>query len=278
MTFSYANQRILVEYTHENKICIIHLNSPQRRNAVDREMAEGLNLAIINHIEKNDQVHVGILHGKNKTFCSGADLKAIAEGNRNKTEFYGNSPMGPCRLSLSKPMIAAITGSCVAGGMEIALWCDLRIAENHPTVIFGALCRRWGVPLIDGGTVRLPRLIGHSRAMDLILTGRSVSASEAESIGLVNRLVPEGKALEAAIQLAQQVSSFPQEALRGDRLSSLEAWNMHTEDALRNEMRHGKNALSSKSMLNGTQKFAQGAGRHASFKYSNNPGQIQSRL
>src|SRR5205085_3959101 len=196
------------------------------------------------------------------TFCAGADLKAIAAGRGNRTEAAGDGPMGPSRMLLAKPVIAAIAGYAVAGGLELALWCDLRVVEE--TAVLGVFCRRWGVPLIDGGTVRLPRLIGLSRALDLILTGRPVSAAEALSMGLANRVVPHGTARRAAEALALEIARFPQTCLRGDRLSAYEQFDLTLTDALANEFRHGTAALREETVA-GASRFSSGAGRHGSF-------------
>ena len=203
---------------------------------------------------------VAILTGADGHFCAGADLKAYARGDRRKVTEEGDGPMGPTRMRLSKPVIAAVEGYAVAGGCELALWCDLRVASQ--TAIFGIFCRRFGVPLIDLGTIRLPRLIGHSRAMDLILTGREVRAQEALDIGLANRLVPAGEALNAAIELARQIAASPQTCMRNDRLSAIEQWGLEEDAAMRNEFRHGSDTMASGESLAGASDFAKGAGRH----------------
>ena len=195
---------------------------------------------------------VAILTGAGDTFCAGADLKAIAAGEANRVEETGDGPMGPTRMNLSKPVIAAVEGHAVAGGLELALWCDLRVAAED--AVFGVFCRRWGVPLVDGGTVRLPRLIGHSHAMDLILTGRGVSGGEARAMGLANRLVPTGQALAAAIELAEQLASFPQHCLRSDRRSALEQWNLSEQEALLLETRRGLEVIQSGETYTGKRK------------------------
>jgi len=203
-----------------------------------------------------------VLYGDNATFCAGADLKAIAEGRGNRVELEGDGPMGPTRMLLSKPVIAAISGYAVAGGLELALWCDLRVAEDD--AVMGVFCRRWGVPLIDGGTVRLPRLIGLGHALDLILTGRPVGASEALRMGLVNRVVAKGAAREEAEKLAREIAAFPQVCMREDRMSAYEQFNLSLTDALRNEFNHGMNSLQA-GARDGAARFARGAGRHGSF-------------
>lgn len=247
-----------VRVEREGAVTTVILSRPPRRNAVDRATAEALAEAF-RAFEADPSAHVAVLWGEAGTFCAGADLKAIAEGQPNRVEPDGDGPMGPSRMVLSKPVIAAISGHAVAGGLELALWCDLRVCEED--AVLGVFCRRWGVPLIDGGTVRLPRLIGLSRAMDLILTGRAVDASEALAMGLVNRIVPTGSARAAAEALAQELASLPQVCLRGDRLSAYEQHGLPLQEALENELRHGLEALRAES-LDGASRFARGAGRH----------------
>lgn len=210
------------------------------KNAVDRATAEALADAF-RAFEADEEALVAVLWGAGGTFCAGADLKAIAAGRPNRVAPDGDGPMGPSRMRLHKPVIAAIAGHAVAGGLELALWCDLRVAEQD--AVLGVFCRRWGVPLIDGGTVRLPRLIGTSRALDLILTGRPVGADEALQMGLVNRVVPSGTAREAAEALAREIAAFPQTCMRGDRASVYEQWDLDFDEALANELRHGEKAL-----------------------------------
>jgi enoyl-CoA hydratase len=207
-----------------------------------------------------------VLYGDHGTFCAGADLKAIAKGRSNRNEADGDGPMGPTRILLSKPVIAAISGYAVAGGLELALWCDLRVMEED--AIVGVFCRRWGIPLIDGGTVRLPRLIGLSRALDLILTGRAVSAAEALNMGLANRVVPRGESHAAAQKLARELAEFPQICLRGDRLSAYEQFDLAFDGAMANEYTHGRAALDAETTA-GAKRFAEGAGRHGSFGKAN---------
>jgi len=202
-----------------------------------------------------------VLTGSGKDFCAGADLKAVATGRPNRVAPDGDGPMGPTRMLLSKPVIAAVAGHAVAGGLELALWCDLRIAEEG--AVFGVFCRRWGVPLIDGGTVRLPRVIGMGRALDMILTGRPVSAQEALAMGLVNRVVPAGRAREEAEALARQLAKFPQRAMLGDRRSAYEQWELPLTGALSNELERGMPAL--EEAASGAARFQRGAGRHGSF-------------
>jgi enoyl-CoA hydratase len=207
---------------------------------------------------------VAVLYGEGGTFCAGADLRsALTKEGGNHAGPDGDGPMGPTRLRLSKPVIAAVAGHAVAGGLELALWCDLRVAEQD--AVFGVFCRRWGVPLIDGGTVRLPRLIGTSRAMDLVLTGRPVDAVEAADMGLVNRVVPSGSAREAAEELAAEIAAFPQVCMRQDRLSVLEQDGRTEVDAIRNEFEHGMVSLASGEATSGAARFVAGAGRHGIF-------------
>jgi enoyl-CoA hydratase len=202
-----------------------------------------------------------VLFGEGGAFCAGADLKALAGGRANRIAPDGDGPMGPSRMLLDKPVIAAISGYAVAGGLELALWCDLRVVEED--AVLGVFCRRWGVPLIDGGTVRLPRLIGLSRALDLILTGRPVKADEALQMGLANRVVPRGQARAAAEELAREIAAFPQVCMSGDRRSAYEQFDLPLDEALQNEFHHGLRAL--ESAAEGVQRFAQGAGRHGKF-------------
>lgn len=242
-------------------ITTVILNRPEVRNAVDHATAEAL-VEAFRQFESDDSASVGVLYGDNGTFCAGADLKAISEGRGNRVDQSGDAPMGPSRMLLTKPVIAAISGYAVAGGLELALWCDLRVAEED--AVMGVFCRRWGVPLIDGGTIRLPRLIGLSRALDLILTGRPVNAEEALQIGLVNRVVAKGKAREEAEKLAREIAAFPQTCMRGDRMSAYEQHDLNLPEALLNEFSHGLKALGT-GAREGASRFASGAGRHGSF-------------
>jgi enoyl-CoA hydratase len=221
-------------------VTTVILHRPEVRNAVDRETAEAL-INAFQAFAADDEAAVAVLYGDGGTFCAGADLKAIAAGRGNRTEATGDGPMGPSRMLIAKPVIAAIAGYAVAGGLELALWCDLRVVEED--AVLGVFCRRWGIPLIDGGTVRLPRLIGLSRALDLILTGRPVHADEALQIGLANRVVPKATARQAAEALAREIAAFPQVCLRGDRLSAYEQFDLSMADALANEFAHGQSAL-----------------------------------
>ena len=256
MTATTGTPAVSVE--REGPVTTIRLSRPHARNAVDGVTAAALADAF-RAFDADPGASVAVLHGEGGTFCAGADLHAVGTPNGNRTEPDGDGPMGPTRLRLSKPVIAAIAGHAVAGGLELALWCDLRVADE--TAVLGVYCRRWGVPLIDGGTVRLPRLIGAGRAMDLVLTGRSVDAAEALSIGLVNRVVPAGEALREAQALAARIAAFPQACMRGDRASLLEQDGLDEEAALANEFRHGMISLTADG-LGGAARFAAGEGRH----------------
>ena len=241
-------------------VLTVLLDRPAVRNAVDRATAEALAEAF-RAFEADDTLRVAVLAGVGEHFCAGADLKAFAAGQPNRLEPDGDGPMGPTRMLLSKPVIAAINGYAVAGGLELALWCDLRIMEEDAVV--GVFCRRWGVPLIDGGTVRLPRLIGLSRALDLILTGRPVDAHEALAMGLANRVVPTGAARQAAEALAHELARLPQECLRSDRLSAYEADSLPFEQAMANEFQRGLSIVRV-GAADGARRFTAGAGRHGS--------------
>jgi enoyl-CoA hydratase len=244
---------------------IVRINRPEARNAVNRPTAMALADAF-RQFEADASLSVAILTGEGEHFCGGADLKSVASGEPgrvNRMEPDGDGPMGPTRMQLSKPVIAAVSGYCVAGGLELALWCDLRVADT--TAIFGVFCRRFGVPLIDGGTVRLPRLIGMSRALDLILTGRPVAADEALAMGLANRVVPPGQALAEAEKLARQIAEFPQLCMRGDRRSAYEQWGLSESGAIANEFEHGLKALQAGESSAGAARFASGIGRHGRF-------------
>ncbi|HEX4457252.1 MAG TPA: crotonase/enoyl-CoA hydratase family protein [Polyangia bacterium] len=238
-------------------VMTVILSRAEVRNAVDREHADALAEAF-RRFEADDSTNVAVLFGEGGNFCAGADLKAMSAGNPNRVEPSGDAPMGPTRYLLRKPVIAAVAGYAVAGGLELACWCDLRVVEED--AIFGVFCRRWGVPLIDGGTVRLPRLIGLSRALDLILTGRSVAADEALAIGLANRVVAKGQARAAAETLAAELASLPQLCLRNDRLSAYEQAAMTIPEALDNEFAHGWTSLA--HAAEGIDRFVGGAGRH----------------
>ncbi|WP_293904649.1 crotonase/enoyl-CoA hydratase family protein [Phenylobacterium sp.] len=252
-----------VSSERDGRIAIVTLERPERRNAVDRETARGLYDAF-KAFDADESLDVAVLTGRGGFFCAGADLKAISTGGGNRIEATGDfGPMGCTRLRLGKPVIAAIEGPAVAGGLEVACWADLRVAAEGST--FGVFCRRFGVPLIDLGTVRLPRLIGASRAMDLILTGRAVAAQEAFEIGLANRLVPKGEALAAALELARQIGAFPQLCLRNDRLSALEQWSLDWDQAQAAEVRFGMETLRTGSAVEGATRFAGGEGRGGAF-------------
>ena len=266
-----------VHIEKQGPVTTVILERPEVRNAVDRQTAAALADAF-RAFDADDEARVGVLYGAGGAFCAGADLKAIAAGDPNlilpvraplpddpaladraaEARVITDAPMGPTRMLLGKPVIAAIAGHAVAGGLELALWCDLRVVEEN--AILGVFCRRWGVPLIDGGTVRLPRLIGLSRALDLILTGRAVGAAEALQIGLANRVVPAGTARQAAEELARALAALPQRCMREDRLSAYEQHGLAIEDALENEYRHGLDSLA--AGLDGPARFVSGAGRH----------------
>jgi enoyl-CoA hydratase len=252
---------ILVE--KKGPVTTVIINRPEVRNAVDRQTAQELAEAF-RAFEADEEARVGILTGARGYFCAGADLKAMAEGQPNRVEEDGDSPMGPCRMYLDKPVIAAVAGHAVAGGLELALWCDLRVMERD--AIFGVFCRRWGVPLIDGGTVRLTRLIGLSHALDMILTGRPVGAEEALSMGLANRVVEPGTSRAEAEALAEQLLRFPRRCLLSDRRSTYEQWELSVEEAMKNEFQLGVKTIQSGETLKGAGRFSKGAGRHGSFE------------
>ena len=238
-------------------VTTVILDRPHARNAVDGPTAMALHNAF-DEFDRDESASVAVLWGDNGTFCAGADLKAIGTPDSNPTHRDGPGPMGPSRMVLSKPVIAAVSGYAVAGGLELALWCDLRVVEQD--AVFGVFCRRWGVPLIEGGTVRLPRLIGHSRAMDLILTGRAVGADEALAIGLANRVVPTGQARQAAEELAAELAALPQGCLRSDRLSAMHQWGHSEAEAM--DFEFASLARVAAESIAGAQRFAKGAGRH----------------
>jgi enoyl-CoA hydratase len=244
-------------------VTTIVIARPERRNAVDRATADAL-VAAFEAFDADANAHVAVLWGEGGTFCAGADLVALSAGTPNRVEPTGAGPMGPTRMLLSKPVIAAVAGHAVAGGLELALWCDLRVAEED--AIFGVFCRRWGVPLIDGGTVRLPRLVGASRATDMILTGRPVPAAEALSWGLANRVVPRGKAREEAEALAAEIARFPQRCMRSDRRSAYDQWSLPLDAAIAREFELGFATIASGETLEGAARFAGGAGRHGRFE------------
>ncbi len=246
-----------VRVERDGPIWTVVLSRPERRNAVDRPTAEALAEAF-RTFEEDAEARVAVLWGEGGTFCAGADLKAIAEGQANRLDADGDGPMGPSRMVLDKPVIAAIAGHAVAGGLELACWCDLRVAEEG--AVLGVFCRRWGVPLIDGGTVRLPRIIGLGRALDLTLTGRAVSAHEAHGMGLVDRVVPRGKAREAAEALARELAAFPQACMRADRRSMYGGLDLDQEAAMKAEFAGGLSAVAAEG-IEGATAFAEGAGR-----------------
>ncbi|BBZ06446.1 enoyl-CoA hydratase [Mycolicibacterium doricum] len=238
-------------------VTTVIIDRPDARNAVNRPTAEALHEAF-DDFDRDDSASVAVLWGDHGTFCAGADLKAFGTPDANAVHRSGPGPMGPTRMVLSKPVIAAISGYAVAGGLELALWCDLRVVEQD--AVLGVFCRRWGVPLIDGGTVRLPRLIGQSRAMDLILTGRAVDAAEAHAIGLANRVVPKGRARQQAEELAAEIARFPQQCLRSDRLAALGQWGLPEAEAIDQEF--ASISRVKHEALEGAGRFAAGAGRH----------------
>lgn len=251
-----------VHYQTDGPIAVVTIDRPEVRNAVDRATAAEL-AAAFRRFDADDSLAVAILTGAGGFFCAGADLKAVATGGGNRTADSGDGPMGPSRMRLSKPVIGAVEGFAVAGGLELSLWCDLRVAARD--AVFGVFCRRWGVPLVDGGTVRLPRLIGESHALDLILTGRGVSGEEALRMGLANRIVEPGEALAAAKELARQLAAFPQRCMRSDRLSALEQWDLPFDHAIANETKRGLEVIASGETLEGARRFRDGAGRHGQF-------------
>jgi enoyl-CoA hydratase len=265
-----THQASTVHIESRDAVTTVIIDRPQARNAVDRPTADALVHAFL-EFEADPNALVAVLCGSGGTFCAGADLKGVAEGRGNRliapgTTFdphAGDAPMGPTRMRLSKPVIAAVSGYAVAGGLELACWCDLRVVEDN--AVFGVFCRRWGVPLIDGGTVRLARLIGQSRAMDMILTGRAVDAAEAHSFGLANRVVPKGQARKEAEKLAAELVRFPQLCLKGDRMSVYEQWDLDYVKAMTNEFVHGAKTLQSGESRAGAARFAAGKGRGGSF-------------
>ncbi len=247
-----------VRIERSGPVMTVILDRPEVRNAVDGPTAAALADAF-RAFDADAEAAVAVLYGAGGTFCAGADLRAVGTANGNRTNPAGDGPMGPTRMRLSKPVIAAVAGHAVAGGLELALWCDLRVAEEDAT--FGVFCRRWGVPLIDGGTVRLPPLIGMGRALDMIMTGRAVGAAEALQFGLVNRLVPHGQALEAAEALAAELAALPQACLRHDRMSAIDSVSLDHDAAMAGEFTHGMASLSDPSLLAGVTRFRDGAGR-----------------
>ncbi len=254
-----------VRFETQDDITIITIDRPEVRNAVDGPTAAELADAF-RRFDSDEAQSVAVLTGAGGFFCAGADLKAVSEGRGNRVVETGDGPMGPSRFLLSKPVIAAVEGFAVAGGLELAIWCDMRVAATD--AVFGVYCRRWGVPLVDGGTIRLSRMLGHSNALDLILTGRGVSGDEAQRMGLANRLVEPGQALPAAVELARRIAGFPQRCMRADRMSSYQQWDLDLDAALANEYRLGFEVIRSGETLEGATRFAKGAGRHGSFESS----------
>jgi enoyl-CoA hydratase len=252
-----------LHYEREDAVAVVTLDRPEVRNAVDGPTAAALAEAF-RRFDADDHAAVAVLTGAGGTFCAGADLEAVAASRGNRVREDGDGPMGPTRLRLAKPVIAAVEGHAVAGGLELALWCDLRVAARD--AVFGVFCRRWGVPLIDGGTVRLPRLVGRSHAMDLVLTGRPVAGEEALRMGLANRLAEPGAALGDAVALARELAAFPQRCLRADRASALAQWGLDEAEALRRETIGGLEVIRSGETRAGGTRFAEGAGRHGSFE------------
>ena len=254
---SAAEGRGGVRVERNGPVTTVIMNRPAARNAVNGPAAAEL-YAAFDEFDRDDDASVAVLWGDNGTFCAGADLKAFGTPDANPVHRSGPGPMGPSRMVLSKPVIGAVSGHAVAGGLELALWCDMRVVEED--AVMGVFCRRWGVPLIDGGTVRLPRLIGHSRAMDLILTGRAVQADEAYAIGLANRVVPKGEARQRAEELAAELAALPQQCMRADRLSMLHQWGSPEADAM--DFEFGSMSRVAAESLEGAARFAAGAGRH----------------
>ena len=251
-----------VRVDDDGPVRIVTIDRPETRNAIDGPTAAALADAW-RAFDADDSAAVGVFTGAGGTFCSGADLKAVSAGRGNRVTVDGDGPLGCTRLLLGKPVIAAVEGHAVAGGLELALWCDLRVAARD--AVFGVFCRRWGVPLVDGGTIRLPRLVGQSHALDMILTGRGVSGDEALAMGLANRLAEPGHALADAVALAHQLAAFPQRCMRTDRLSSYRQWSLPLDEALRQETEGGLRVIESGETREGATRFAQGEGRHGAF-------------
>src|SRR5213592_2496789 len=247
-----------IEFRSQGAVAVVTIDWPEVANAIDRPTAAAL-ADTFRRFEADESLHVAVLTGANGTFCAGADLKAMREPGMERASRLdrdGDGPVGPTRMLLVKPVIAAVEGHAVAGGFELAAWCDLRVAAEN--AVFGVYCRRWGIPLMDGGTIRLARLIGHSHALDMILTGRGVSGEEALRMGLANRLVPPGTAREAALELAQEIAYRPQAALRSDRLSSYEQWSLALRDALSREYEYGMATLRTGELFGGLDRYASG--------------------
>jgi len=252
----------MIKIEKDYPVYTVIIDNPEVRNAIDGSSAQELADAF-REFEKDEKAHIAVLWGANGNFCSGANLKAISEGEPNRIEKKGDGPMGPTRMLLSKPVIAAVSGYAVAGGLELAIWCDLRVIEKD--AIFGVFCRRYGVPLIDGGTIRLPRLIGLSRAMDMILTGRPISAQEAYEWGLANRVVENGQSRYEAEKLARELANFPQICMRNDKLSAYEQFGLKMPEAMKIEFEYGLNTLEEGEFLEGSKDFLKGKGRHGKF-------------
>ncbi|NNL68262.1 MAG: crotonase/enoyl-CoA hydratase family protein [Myxococcales bacterium] len=252
-----------VHYEVEGAVAIVTIDRPEVRNAVNGPTAQALAEAF-RRFDADEACVAAVLTGADGAFCSGADLKVVSQGQGNTVHEEGDGPMGPTRMLLGKPVIAAVEGHAVAGGLELALWCDLRVAAHD--AVFGVYCRRWGVPLVDGGTVRLPRIVGQGNALDLILTGRPVSGDEALRMGLVNRLVEPGQARATAVELGQSLARFPQRCMRSDRLSALQQGSLDLDEALRLETRLGREVIASGETVEGAGRFAGGAGRHGRFE------------
>ncbi len=252
-----------IRYETDGPVAIVTIDRPEVRNAVDRPTAAALADAF-RRFDADEELCAAVLTGADGTFCAGADLKAVSSGRGNALRDAGDGPMGVSRMLLQKPVIAAVEGHAVAGGLELAVWCDLRVAARD--AVFGVFCRRWGVPLVDGGTIRLPRIVGQGVALDMILTGRGVDGEEALRIGLANRLVEPGQALASAVGLAHERSRFPQRCLRSDRISAYEQWGRDLDDALLHETRLGRQVIESGETREGAARFAQGAGRHGVFE------------
>jgi enoyl-CoA hydratase len=259
MATSSESEPQSVHFDVHGPVAVVTIDRQHARNAVDGPTAAAL-VDAFTRFDADDRFAVAILTGAGGTFCAGADLKAVASGRGNRVQPTGDGPMGPTRMVLSKPVIAAVEGYAVAGGLELAVWCDLRVAASD--AVFGVYCRRWGVPLVDGGTIRLPRLIGHSRATDLILTGRGVTGEEAVTMGLANRLTDPGGALDAAMALANELAALPQGCLRSDRKSTMDQWDLDLSDAIRHETELGLAVIRSGETQAGAARFAAGAGRH----------------
>jgi enoyl-CoA hydratase len=254
-----------VHYERDGAVAIVTIDRPEVANAIDRPTANALADAFRRY-DEDETLSVAVLTGAHGKFCCGADLKAMRSGDPERVSRVtpdGDGPVGPTRMLLGKPVIAAIEGHAVAGGLELALWCDLRVASEN--AVFGVYCRRWGIPLMDGGTVRLPRLVGHSHALDLILTGRGVCGEEARRMGLANRLVPPGRALPEALSLAREIAAWPQAALRSDRLSAYEQWSLGLGEALAGEYRHGMATIAKGELFGGLERYASGGWRRGEF-------------